>query len=156
MAYQTTTGDFERTTIRTGDGVEARPTSDLVREMFQEGQHLLKEEIYLAKEEARYEAKQAGKAGAALGAGGAILYVGVMAFAGFLVAVGSTFLPLWLSALIVSVLFLAAGGIALKSGQKKIKEINPKNSRTVGTLKEDKEWARDTMQSVKSHRHAHA
>ncbi len=155
MAYQTSTGDFERMKV-SGDGIQSRPTPDLVKELIDQGQHLLKEEFYLAKEEARYEAKQAGKAGASLGAGGAILYVGVMAFAGFLIAVGSTFLPLWLSALIVSVLFLAVGGIALNAGQKKFKEIKPKHSRAVGTLKEDKEWAKDTMQSVKSHRHAHA
>lgn len=155
MAWQTTTGDKERMTVG-GDGFQSRPTPDLVKELIEQGQYLLKEEFYLAKEEARSEAKQAGKAGASLGAGGAILYVGVMAFAGFLIAVGNTFLPLWLSALIVSVLFLVVGGIVLKNGQNKFKHINPKHSRTVGTLKEDKEWAKDTMQSVKSHRHAHA
>ena len=155
MAYQTTTGEFEQMKI-SGDGMETKPTPDLVKDLFEQGQHLLKEEFYLAKEEARHEARLAGKAGAALGAGGAILYVGAIAFAGFLVALGDLFLPLWLSALIVSVIFLVAGGIALKNGQTKFKEINPKNSRTAETLKEDKEWARDTMQSVKSHRHAHA
>lgn len=137
-----------------GDGLEHRPTPDLLKEFFHEGQILLKEEIRLAKTEVREEAKKAGKAGAALGTGGVLLHTALLLFAGFLVAVGWAVMPLWLSALIVFALFAIAGAVALLYGKKKLEHLEPQ--RPVQSLKEDKEWASDTMRSIRSHRHGNA
>jgi hypothetical protein len=138
------------------DGLDTRPTTDLVRELFENAQVLFKEEIALAKVEARREAKKAAAAGASIGVGGAVLYAGVLVFAAFLVIGGAYLMPLWLSALIVAVLFLAIGGGMAAAGAKKLKSMDPKATDTAKTLKEDKEWAKSTMQSVRSHRRVHA
>ncbi|MBX5480587.1 MAG: phage holin family protein [Myxococcaceae bacterium] len=138
-----------------GDGdLRAMPTGDLVKDVLANAQILLREEIRLAKAEVREEAKKAGRAGAAFGAGGVLVHTALLAFAAFLIAVGWGLMPLWLSALIVCAIFAAAGGIALFYGKKRVETLEPK--RPVQSLKEDRKWARDTMQSVKSHRHANA
>jgi len=146
--------DIERRS--SGDGLEARPTTDLVKEFFDNARILVKEELALAKVEARREAKKAAAAGASVGAGGAILYVGAIMVAATLTILGDLFLPLWLSALIVTVLFLAVGAVMAAGGAKKLKNINPKRTDTARTLKEDKAWAKEAMQSVKSRRRVHA
>ena len=130
------------------------PTSILLKDMVYEAQTLLKEEVRLAKLEARAEVKKAVKAGTGFGAGAVLLHTGVLAFAAFLIAVGDTFLPLWLSAGIVCVLFLAAGAVAALYGKKKAQELEP--ARPVSGFKEEKEWLSDTMRSARSSRHGHA
>lgn len=138
----------------TGDGLEARATMELVRELFAEGQVLLKQELRRAKEEARVEAKKVARAGAALGLSGVVMHVALILTAGFLVAVGATFLPLWLSTLIVLVLFGAIGaGLALY-GKKRIDQLEL--DRPMRGIKEERAWLTDTMRNVRSHRHGHA
>jgi uncharacterized membrane protein YqjE len=138
---------------RDGDGLEEKPLGELMRELVSEGQTLLREEVRLAKAELRNEAKKAGKAGAMMGAGGAVLYVALMCLAATLVLIGATFMPAWLSALIVTALLGVAGFVALRSGQAELKKTDP--SRPVKNLKEDGRWAKETMQSIKSSRPAH-
>lgn len=137
-----------------GDGLQSQSTGELLKEFFNEGQILLKEEIRLAKLEAKAEAKKTAKAGALAGAGGVLLHTALLVFAAFLVAVGWTFLPLWVSALIVFVLFAIVGGVALMLGKNRIEKVEP--DRPVRSFKEDREWASDTMRSIRSHRHANA
>jgi hypothetical protein len=145
---------LETSGVWRGDGLQARTTPELVREFFEEGQLLLREEMHLAKVEAREELRSAARAGAALGVGGALLYCALVLLAFTLVFVGWTFLPLWASALIVTALFAISGGIALGAGKAKLKHIGPKDTKE--SLKEDRRWAKETIRSVKSQRHASA
>lgn len=137
-----------------GDGLEHRTTPELLRDFVSESQVLLKEELRLAKAEVKEEAGKAARAGAGFGAAAAFLYAGLLVFAAFLVAVGWTFLPLWLSALIVAVLYFAVGGIAGAYGKSKMDKLEP--ARPVQGIKEEREWLSDTMRNVRSSRHAHA
>lgn len=144
-------GDYR--TRHDGDAIGERPLGELVSELVHEGQTLLREEVRLAKAEVRNEARKASKAGAALGAGGAVLYVALMCLAATLVLIGATFMPAWLSALIVTALLAIAGYVALQRGQAELKKLNP--ARPVENLKEDGRWAKETMRSIKSSRPAH-
>ncbi len=134
--------------------LEERPLGDLVGELVQDAQLLLREEVRLAKAEIREEAAKAGRAGAAFGAGGALLHAALLCLAATLVLVGATFLPAWLSALIVTALLAAVGWVALRYGRQKLAEADP--SRVTENLREDGRWARETMRGIASSRHARA
>jgi hypothetical protein len=136
------------------DELVERPLPELVRELVGESQLLLREEVRLARAEIRNEAKKAAKGGAELGAGGAVGYVALFCLAATLIVVGDLFLPLWLSALIVTALFGIVGFVLIQGGRKQLKSAQP--ARAVDHLKEDKEWAKETMRSVRSRRHGHA
>jgi hypothetical protein len=136
------------------DALGERPLADLIRELMQEGRTLVREEARLAKAELRAEAKKAAKGGAAIGAGGALLHTALLCFAATLVIVGATFLPAWLSALLVTILLGAVGWAAVSAGKKRLSSAEP--ARAVTHIKEDGRWAKETMQSIKSERHAHA
>lgn len=146
--------EYRRGERRVDGDVRSRSTPDLLKGFFEESSVLLKEEFRLAKIEATREAKKAAKAGASLAVGGVILYVALFAFAGFLIALGALVMPVWLSALIVTVLFAAVGGALVLAGKKKLETVEP--DRALTSIKEDKEWARDTMQSIRSQRHGNA
>lgn len=134
--------------------LDERPLADLFRELMRDGQTLLREEARLAKAEIRAEVKKAAKGGAAIGAGGALLHTALLCFAAALVLVGATFLPAWLSALFVTILLGAAGWTAVSWGKKRLSSAEP--ARAVDHIKEDGRWAKETMRSIKSERHAHA
>jgi VIT1/CCC1 family predicted Fe2+/Mn2+ transporter len=135
-------------------GLHDRPIGELLRELVQEGQGLLREEVRFAKAEIREEAAKAKKGGAALGAGGAVAWAALLLLGGTLVLVGATFLPAWLSALIVTVIYGAAAGALLQYGKTELGKANPK--RAVEGIKEDGRWARETMRDVRSSRSANA
>lgn len=136
------------------DELEERPLPELLRELVGESQTLLREEVRLAKAEVRREAKKAARGGAELGAGGAVAYVALMALAATLVVLGDLVMPLWLSALIVTALFGIVGFALIQGGRKQLQRTQP--TRAVENLKEDGEWAKETMRSVRSSRHGHA
>ena len=65
-------------------------------------------------------------------------------------------IPLWLSALLVGVVFILAGALVAMGGLAKLKALNPKPEETAETLKEDREWASGLKRDVRSRRRAHA
>ena len=134
--------------------MEERPIGELVSELFAEGKTLLREEVRVAKAEVRAEAKKAARAGAALGAGGVVLHAALLLVAATLVLALDTFLPAWLSALVVTVLFAVGGWAAISYGKQRLAETEP--SRAVKNLKEDGRWAKETMRSIKSNVHGNA
>lgn len=129
-----------------------RPLGDLLRELLQDAQGLVREEVRFAKAEVREEAKKAGKGAAAIGAGGAVLYAALLLFGVTLVLLGATFLPPWVAALIVTVIYAAAGWYAVSYGRAELRKTRP--SRAVEHVKEDARWAKETMRDVRSSRSA--
>lgn len=136
------------------DRLRGRPTGELVGDLVHEAQLMLRDEVRLAGAELREEARRAARGGAALGAGAAILYGAYLMAAATLIIVFATFLPLWLSALIWTVVFAVIGGAALQYGRSKLKETRPQ--RAVEQLREDGRWASETMRDIRSRRGASA
>jgi uncharacterized membrane protein YqjE len=146
---------YEREYEYPGDGgLRERPLGDLLRALAQQGQGLLRDEVLLAKAELRAEAKKASKGGAMMGAGGAVLFAALLLLGVTLVLIGDTFLPAWLSALIVTALYAVAGGVLLTSGKKELRRTEP--SRAIQSIKEDGRWAKETMRDIRSSRSANA
>jgi VIT1/CCC1 family predicted Fe2+/Mn2+ transporter len=142
---------------RYGDGADdlrERPLGELLRELVADAQVLLRDEVRLAKAEVREEAKKAAKGAGAMGAGGALLHAALLFLGATLVLVGATFLPAWLSALIVTAIYAGAGWAALSWGRGELRKTRP--ARPVEHMKEDARWAKETIRDVKSSRSANA
>ncbi|WP_373047238.1 phage holin family protein [Vulgatibacter sp.] len=141
--------------------VRRESTATLVRDLLGEAQFLAREELRLAKAELRDEAKKTGKiageAAGGVGVGGLLAFVGVLALTCAAI-VGLAFLmPLWLSALLIGAVMLLVGGILAMGGLAKLKQLSaPTVDETTETLKEDREWASETMRGVRSRRRGHA
>ena len=136
--------------MATGDNNELRDSStgELLKRLSQQTSELVHKEVDLAKAELGEKAKTAG-VGAGL-FGGATLF-GVTAFlalAACLVALLATGLDVWLSALIVTVVYAAIAGVLALMGKKKVQQATPPvPEQTIETLKEDVEWAKNQRQS---------
>ncbi len=156
-------GHYSAATGGDGGQFSQLPTSDLIREFFNEGHKvadearvLLRTELDDAKEEFRAEAKKAAASSVWFGAGGVLLHTGF-----FVLVLAAVFalwlaLPLWASALIVGALVCIAGGVAAMVGKKKLKDFHLKPERTTGHVKEDARWAKDTMRRFQSSAQARA
>ena len=127
---------------------EKMSTADLVGDLLRGTSNLLSLEIALAKTELSQKASRVGKNVGFLAAGGLIAYAGFLALLGTIVAILAALgLPVWLSALIVSVIVLAVGGFLVYSGLKTLQQEQIAPQRTLDTLREDQEWLKDQSSS---------
>ncbi len=153
------------------EDLRERPLPELVKQLTDQTTTLIKQEIELAKAEAKEtvdtakaeltdKAKEAGKGAGMLGAAGVIGLLAGIAFTAFLILVLATFLPDWLAALIVTVLYAAIAAVLALRGKKQLQEIEPAPKQTIETakdaqkqtiesVKEDIEWAKTQSRSAK-------
>lgn len=107
---------------------------------------LVRQEIALARAEVTARATSAGRGVAMVGAGGALAYAGALAVVAaivlLLIEAGVT--P-WLAALIVGVVVAAIGGALVMSGRTTIANTDLTPRRTIETLKDDTEWAKEQV-----------
>lgn len=115
---------------------------DIVNEVIEDTQKLLRQELALAKAEVREEATKAGKAAGMLSGAG---------FAGYMVIVLVTFsavfglgafIGLAWSALIVAAVWAVIGAVLFFLGRSRMRTVSPQPRQTIETLKEDAQWAR--------------
>ncbi len=146
--------EYEGRTVP-GDGMSERAFGALLGEFFDQARRLVRAEVALAKTELRQEMTKVKAGGVMVGLGGVLLLIGGIAFMLFAIALLSLVLPIWASALIVTLAFFAIGAGIAVTGLKSIKQIHVPHQ-TIQTLKEDSQWASRTFQSVKSQMHGHA
>jgi uncharacterized membrane protein YqjE len=129
---------------------EERSVGELLRELSAETSTLVRQEVQLAKVELTEKGKQAGK-GAGLLGGAAVMGLALLgAFTAFLIAVIALAVPVWLSALIVTVLYGVIAGVLALAGKKALQQAGPaKPEQTIDTLKEDAQWAKTQAKSPK-------
>ena len=103
---------------------------------------LMRQEVALARTEAKEEIGRASKAGAMLAVGGLIAYLALM-FASFALAwLLDDVMPRSLAFLIVGVVHAIVAAVLLMQGRNRMREVSPVPQQTVETLKEDVEWAK--------------
>ena len=101
---------------------------------------LMRQEVDLAREEVRVEARKAGKAGGAFG-GAAV--VGLLAGVALVLTLGfalDAFMPAWAAFLIVTVVLALVAAVLARQGRARLREVDPKPEKTMQTLKEDAQW----------------
>jgi uncharacterized membrane protein YqjE len=103
---------------------------------------LVKQEIELAKTEAKHEAAKAGKGAGFLGGAGVTGHLALL-FASLALMFGlDTWMHTALAALIVTVIWAAVAAVLGVRGRKELQELNPKLETTQRTIKEDVQWAK--------------
>ena len=130
-------------------GADQESVGSLLSGLIQDLQELVRGEVQLAKTEIRDDAMTAGRALGSIAAGALI---GVTGF--IFLMLGVTYLinkelEMWLSAGIVGAVLAIAAAVLISAGRKKLSAANFKPEQTIETLKEDREWAKQQMSSVK-------
>jgi Putative Actinobacterial Holin-X, holin superfamily III len=129
--------DFRPTT-------QERSIGELFGQLTEDLSLLMRQEVSLAKAEMGTKVSRATGDLVAVGAGGLVTLLGGLALVAALilglVAVGVT--P-WLSALIVGAVLGVAGYVMLQRGLKDLRRVDPTPQRTVETLKDDVQWAKE-------------
>jgi uncharacterized membrane protein YqjE len=127
-------------------GRDDRSLGELFAELAQETSTLVRQEVELARVELSQKAAQLGRAIASLVIGGAVAYAGFLAImATVIVALADAGLDWWLAALIVGLVVVGVGVALLARGRSALQLANLAPSRTVETLKEDQEWAKEQI-----------
>lgn len=113
-------------------------------------QDLVRAEVQLAKTELRDNAKEMGSGAGLLAAGAFVGLVGLIWLVYAIIHVVDKALEeLWLSAGIVSLVLLVIGAIVAQQGRSKLQASSLKPDQTIDTLKEDQQWAKTQIDSVK-------
>jgi ABC-type dipeptide/oligopeptide/nickel transport system permease component len=130
------------------DDFRNRPLGELMRDLVQDVNTLIHEEIELAKAELTQKARQAGVgAGMFIGAGVA----GIMALGALTastIAVIAIVLPVWVAALMIALVWGVIAGLLAMSGRTKVRQATPATpQQAIDTTKEDLRWAKTRMKS---------
>jgi uncharacterized membrane protein YqjE len=106
---------------------------------------LVQAEFRLAKSEVKEGAEKVAGPGATLGAGMVLAFYGL----GFLLLAAVYALSLvmagWLATLIVGSVLVAAAGVLIGAGSAKLRRVNLAPDRTMRTLEEDLQWAKQQI-----------
>jgi hypothetical protein len=97
---------------------------------------LMRQELELAKAEMKVEATKAGKGAGMLGGAGVAGLLAAVFASLTLMFLLDLAMPLWVAALIVTVLWAAVGAFLFTTGRKQLKTVHPAPTQTVNSLKE--------------------
>jgi putative superfamily III holin-X len=125
---------------------DQRSLGELFGDLSRQMSALIRQEIELARAEITGKATAAARDVGLMGAGIALLYAGLLALMGavvlFLADQGVT--P-WVGALTVAVVVVVVGGLLVMSSRQALASRDMAPNRTVETLKDDAEWAKERI-----------
>ena len=131
--------------LREGPEPSDRSIGEIINVLKPQLQELVSKQLELARTELVPVGKRAGLAAGLLAAGAVFMFV----FLIFLCLTGvyllNLFLPLWLSALIVSGILLLVGGILAGAGASILRNLDPKPHRTILTLQQNVNWLKGQL-----------
>ncbi|SNY03943.1 phage holin family protein [Paractinoplanes atraurantiacus] len=104
---------------------EQQPTAQLVSQLSEQVSTLVKDELTLARMEMVEKGKRAGTGAGLLGGAGVMALYGVGALLVTIGAVLALFMPVWVAALIVTVVLFGAAGVAALIGKNQVKQALP-------------------------------
>ena len=123
-----------------------RSLGELFSELSHDTSTLLRKEVELAKAEIRQQASQAAADAAGFGAGGALLYAGLLAViaAVSLIVIRLGVVP-WLAVLLTGLVTIAVGYGLIQSSRNKLKHRHVVPRRAARQAKETVEWAKEQV-----------
>ena len=122
--------------------VEGRSVGDLVGEIADDVSRLLRQEIDLAKAEAKQEVTKLGKGAGLLGGAGVAGHLLLLFASVALMLVLGRVMDLDLAALIVALIWAVVAVVLAVTGRRQLKSFDPQLPKTTQTLKEDVQWAK--------------
>ena len=133
--------------LREGPEPSDRSIKEIIDVLRPQLQELVSKQLELARTELAPVGKRAGLAAGLLAAGAVFMFV----FLIFLCLTGvyllNLFLPLWVSALIVSGILLLVGGILAGAGASILRNLDPKPHRTIRALQQNVNWIKGQFRS---------
>lgn len=128
-------------------GSDERSLGELLGDIADNLTTLVKQELDLAKTEAKQEAAKAGKGAGLLGGAGVTGHLALLFASLALMFLLDTWMHTALAALIVTVLWAIVAAMLGARGRKELQELNPKLETTQRTIKEDVQWAKERKNS---------
>ena len=119
-----------------------RSISDVLQDIIRNVQEIVRSEVRLAKHEIRDEAAKAGSAGKLIGAGAVAAFYAAFFILFAIFWALSGVMSTWAAALLVAATLAIIAAITMKAGIARFKLIHPAPERTIETMKENVEWAR--------------
>ena len=123
---------------------EDRSIGELFGQLTQDMTLLFRQELQLARVEMSEKISTLTSNLVSVLAGGLVAYVGGLALvAALILGLHAAGVAPWVSALIVGVVFAIAGYLMLSRGMKELKRVDLAPRRTVESLKDDVQWAKE-------------
>jgi uncharacterized membrane protein YqjE len=121
---------------------------ELFKELSNDLSTLVRQELRLAQAELTQKGKRAGLGAGMFGGAGIAALLALGTLTACLIAALAEGMDVWLAALIVTVLYLAAaGGLALVARRRVAEAAPAVPEQTIETVKEDVEWAKTQLSS---------
>ncbi len=131
-------------------GLRDRPIGEIAQDLTRDLSTLFRQEVALAKAEMAQKARTAGPGAGMIGGAGVVGLMAAGALTAFAVLVLATFMPGWLSALIVAAVLAAVAYVLVKRGKERVKQAGaPIPEQTIETVKEDLEWVKTRATSAR-------
>jgi uncharacterized membrane protein len=118
---------------------------DLFSSLTEDMSTLIRQEVDLARTETMEKVSSATRSVVSMVAGGMIAYAGLIGVMIAVIVGLSSFMPLWLSALIVGVVVIVIGAIMIMSGRSSLQKMTVVPEQTVESMKENTEWAKEQV-----------
>jgi uncharacterized membrane protein YqjE len=129
-----------------------RPMADLLRDLSDQTTTLVRKEIELAKVELSEKGKAAATGAGMFGGSGLFGFFAFAALTACVIAALATFMPTWLGALIVAIVYGAIAALLALRGKRKVKQAGPPvPEQAVDSTKEDVEWVKTRAKTGRSH-----
>jgi uncharacterized membrane protein YqjE len=119
-----------------------RSLSGVLQDIVRNVQEIVRSEVRLAKTEILEEAAKAKSSTLLLGAGAVSAIFAILFLLLMIVYALALVVPSWTAALIVGAALAVVASVMLTAGVRRFKQIHPTPERTVETLKENVEWAK--------------
>jgi uncharacterized membrane protein YqjE len=119
-----------------------RSLSGVLQDIIRNVQEIVRSEVRLAKTEILEEAAKAKSSALLLGAGAVTAIFAIFFLLLMIVYALALVVPRWTAALIVGAALAVVANVMLTAGVRRFKQIHPTPERTVETLKENVEWAK--------------
>jgi hypothetical protein len=121
-----------------------RSLGDLLGALTSQLGQLIHKEVELARTEMTANAVRTGKNASLIGVGGVVAYGGFLVLLAAAVALLTKVgLDLWLAALIVGLVVVGVGYALVQRGRSQLDASSLAPTRTIETLRDDAEWAKD-------------
>lgn len=143
MAYVPgTTSDADTGELR------ERSFGELTKQLSEDVSTLVRQELALARAEMTQKGKAAGIGAGLIGAAGVVALAAVGALTAFFILVLDTFMPAWLAALIVTIVYAAIAGVLALRGRDRVQQATPPTPEMAKqSVKEDIQWAKTQIGS---------
>jgi hypothetical protein len=120
-----------------------RSLGQLFGDLAQELTTLVRQEIALATTELGEKATRTGRAIGSLAVGGLVAYAGLLALVAAAALLLGQVIPLWAATLVVGLVVGGIGYVLVQRGLTTLKQIELTPRRTVETIKDDVQWAKE-------------